>query len=498
MDHSPAPIRTSTPSALAADPATAAAVVAPPANVSAGMAAANAHLTRPTAALRFPSEEPRQSLAEMAILDLDAALQLLADRAQYITGASGAAIALRRAERNDMICRASTGVNAPELGAVLSTEIGLSGESVRTRRPQRCNDAQNDPRVNREGCQRLGIASVVVMPIMSSGQALGVFELFSSKTHAFEERHISALQRLSGMVELALKFAMTAQMLPLIEETPAATSPEEDKSGLSPHPTNKNAIPAVENPTAEPAVESSINSQLSSAMTKTSPLEAGADAFRELQSKNLEAAQDNRLADKPAPEKPWAATSVEPSWPEASPLEKSSSEKAPLTPSKTGLAAPKPPLFWSASTQLQRSPEPSHQSSASGVPPGLRQLQKCQACGFPVSPGRLLCVECEEKRWRGQPLPRKTLSVGTGLRAAKPGAIEPASLSRATSIPAPPAKMPQASMARPAHSEKAAPENSAHFLNSAAESPSWFAANKHVLLALLMVAIVIAVVAILR
>jgi hypothetical protein len=32
----------------------------------------------------------------------------------------------------------------------------------------------------------------------------------------------------------------------------------------------------------------------------------------------------------------------------------------------------------------------------------LRGLQKCDACGFPVSAGRSLCVECEEKKWKGR------------------------------------------------------------------------------------------------
>ena len=83
-----------------------------------------------------------QSLAKMAQSDLDAALQLLAERAQYITGASGAAIALRRGEHDDMLCRASAGSNAPEFGALLSMEYGLSGESVRTRQALRCDDTE--------------------------------------------------------------------------------------------------------------------------------------------------------------------------------------------------------------------------------------------------------------------------------------------------------------------------------------------------------------------
>src|SRR5579863_2288639 len=71
---------------------------------------------------RFPAEDAGRSLAEMAQRDLDAALQLLADRAHYITGASGAAIALRRGEHRDLLCRASAGSNAPQLGTLLSME----------------------------------------------------------------------------------------------------------------------------------------------------------------------------------------------------------------------------------------------------------------------------------------------------------------------------------------------------------------------------------------
>src|ERR1700733_5576559 len=107
--------------------------------------------------LRFPGEDGGRSLQEMAQRDLDAALQLLAERAQYITGASGAAIALRHIGQHDMLCRATSGPNAPELGALLSTEFGLSGESVRTQQSLRCDNAEIDGRVNRESCRDLGI-----------------------------------------------------------------------------------------------------------------------------------------------------------------------------------------------------------------------------------------------------------------------------------------------------------------------------------------------------
>src|SRR5271167_4764797 len=174
---------------------------------------------------RFPGEDGGRSLSDMAYNDLDAALQLLAERAQYITGASGAAIALRRGQHNDMLCRASIGSNAPELGALLSMEYGLSGESVRTGQTLRCDDAERDTRVNREGCRQLGIASVVVMPIVSEQQVLGVFELFSGKPRAFDERDLSALQRLSEMVETAVKHAAAAQSVPVVGDLADAEPP---------------------------------------------------------------------------------------------------------------------------------------------------------------------------------------------------------------------------------------------------------------------------------
>lgn len=159
-------------------------------------------------AIRFPAEDGGQSLSGMAQRDLRAALQLLTERAQYITGASGAAIALR--EGTEMICRASAGTSAPELGAHLQMDSGLSGESVRTKQILRCDDAETDARVNRESCRALGISSVMVMPLVREDEVMGVFELFSGRVAAFEERDIVALQRIADMILTAVGHAEAA------------------------------------------------------------------------------------------------------------------------------------------------------------------------------------------------------------------------------------------------------------------------------------------------
>ncbi len=294
----------------------------------------------------------------MAQRDLDAALQLLADRAQYITGASGAAIALRRNGMNDMLCRASTGSNAPELGALLSTEFGLSGESVRTRKALRCDDAERDARVNRDVCRQLGIASVVVMPVVHDDEVLGVFELFSGEAHAFGDRDLSAVKRLSEMVETAVRMAHATESLPQrlsANEPSASDAAAAEDTILDVEVFESQAVEAPA-PPVQPAKEIPVSAP------------KGAPA--------------NSVA---------AAPQGVPAEAQAPKVQEPSLEKT----------VPKRPLFWSAAASAADSPAPSVPDQ-SHVPPVLRSLRKCEACGFPVSPGRSLCVECEEKKWRGQ------------------------------------------------------------------------------------------------
>ncbi len=291
------------------------------------------------------------SLAEMAEHDLDAALQLLAERAQYITGASGAAIALRRGRHNDMLCRASTGASAPELGTLLSMEYGFTGESVRTLQTLFCKDAETDSRVNREGCRKLGIASVVAMPIICEGQALGVFELFSGKPSAFVERDFAALRRLGEMVETAVKHAA------------AESVTMQDIAGES---------AAGRHETFESSATISVESSLSEAKAGAVPVSTS--------DSSTAAENDSEVEEK---------TEVE-----------RSAQK---------------PLYWSAAMRTEGGQAPAPETRESiPVPAVLRDLKKCKACGFPVSQGRTLCVECEEKQWRGQLAGKSDPAAGTG------------------------------------------------------------------------------------
>jgi putative methionine-R-sulfoxide reductase with GAF domain len=171
-------------------------------------------------AVRFPGEDGGKSLSETAREDLDAALQLLVERAKYITGALAATISIF--EDGELICHACTGAPKQKTGVRLMVESGLAVESVRTRRILRCNDTSVDVRTNSETCQKYGISSAMVMPLARGPEVIGVFELLSGMAQAFEERDLSALARLGEMVETAMDHADAAK------QTPSATFFEEE------------------------------------------------------------------------------------------------------------------------------------------------------------------------------------------------------------------------------------------------------------------------------
>jgi GAF domain-containing protein len=499
--------------------------------------------------VRFPGEDGGRSLAEMAQRDLDAALQLLADRAQYITGASGAAIALRRSGKNDMLCRASAGSNAPELGALLSTEFGLSGESVRTRQALRCDDAERDARVNREVCRQLGIASVVVMPVVNDDEVLGVFELFSGQANAFGARDVSAIQRLSEMVETAVRLAQAAENLPerLLREISGPglkeVAAEEVGAGevyvevpedqildgqvvgdlVLPDLALQDAVLEEEEPVLEVAAEEhseKLTASKAEALTEEKRLIA-APEVRDAKVPAL--SQETQEESAGVVEQAAAAAEVAPPHAEPAPA-------AETAPPKTK------PLFWSVAMNPAADAGTAAEPDQSHVPPVLRSLHKCEACGFPVSAGRVLCVECEEKKWRGQlrlATPRRgatpgaavtvavaqpgVRAVAAGAQSAAASAVAPARQSASTpvltssggAVVSPAVKSSKENallpvvaatasdpLARVAGLEPAAqlesqsPARSAEFVLSAGLEPSqsWLAANKYIVGVLLLVA----------
>jgi TonB family protein len=152
-------------------------------------------------------------------LALDVVLNEIVEQACAATGATGAAIALARGA--EMVCRASSGGSAPELGTRLDMDSGLSGACVRSRQMQRCDDALADPRADAEVSRQLGVRSVVVLPLLQDVQLIGIFEIFSARPAAFGERDGHTLELLSERV-LKNAQALQSSLLSRNEESPPA------------------------------------------------------------------------------------------------------------------------------------------------------------------------------------------------------------------------------------------------------------------------------------
>lgn len=150
---------------------------------------------------RFAAHGGGNISAEVAAeLALDLVLNEIVEQACLSTAAGGAAVALRRGAEEEMVCRATSGSNAPELGSRLDTSAGLAGACLRSGQIQCCHDAWTDPRADAAISRALGVRSVVVFPLLLGSKLIGILEVFSSQKSAFGDRDLQTLEILSARV----------------------------------------------------------------------------------------------------------------------------------------------------------------------------------------------------------------------------------------------------------------------------------------------------------
>jgi GAF domain-containing protein len=137
-----------------------------------------------------------------AEIGLQPAINVIAERAQTLTRATGAAIALRKG--TEIVCRARTGRTAPDLGVRLQTDSGISAECVRTGEVVLCHDAQRNPQVDLASCHRLGARSILAAPLRHFRRTLGIFEVLSSAPYAFNQSDVATMQLLASMIVAAI------------------------------------------------------------------------------------------------------------------------------------------------------------------------------------------------------------------------------------------------------------------------------------------------------
>ena len=160
---------------------------------------ARAMHARPNVSIMHVPSEMELHPGEM---DLEPAINVIAERAQALTGATGSAIALRSG--SEIVCRARTGRTAPDLGVRLQTDSGISAQCVRTGQVVLCNDTEENAHADLSTCRHLGVRSILAAPLRHFPRTLGVFEVLSSSPHAFDHHDVATMQFLSSMMVAAI------------------------------------------------------------------------------------------------------------------------------------------------------------------------------------------------------------------------------------------------------------------------------------------------------
>jgi GAF domain len=148
---------------------------------------------------RAETECTNASSNEVAVeSNLDLLLVSAAERAMLLTRSHGAAIALDNGQ--NMRCRASVGEISLPVGSLIDSRSGLTGACLSSASVMWCNNTESDPMVDRESCLSLGIGSVIAVPIVRRDRVIGLIEVFSRRSHAFDASDCCGLEKIAKTV----------------------------------------------------------------------------------------------------------------------------------------------------------------------------------------------------------------------------------------------------------------------------------------------------------
>ena len=131
-------------------------------------------------------------------LNLEAVMDLVAERAQALTEASAGVIEM--VDGDDMVYTAVAGTATGHTGLRLKVGGSLSGASVVENEVLHCSDARTDWRVDRAAAERVGAISVVCAPLLHQGRPVGVLKVYDPEPEAFTDADVAIVGLLSRVI----------------------------------------------------------------------------------------------------------------------------------------------------------------------------------------------------------------------------------------------------------------------------------------------------------
>jgi diguanylate cyclase (GGDEF)-like protein len=139
-------------------------------------------------------------------LELDAAMQLAADRALQLTEAGAAMI--ESPDGSDQFVFQVTAGDADRFrGQRIDREHSLAGRALRERRILACDDCARDPRVHEPIRRKLGAGSLICVPLFHRAKTIGVLTVAHPEPHHFSAGDAQTLELLSDLIAAHLSHA---------------------------------------------------------------------------------------------------------------------------------------------------------------------------------------------------------------------------------------------------------------------------------------------------
>lgn len=129
-------------------------------------------------------------------------MERMAELASDLTFASGGVVEM--VDGDEMVYMAATGKAKDKVGLRLKASSSLSGLCVQKGQALNCKDASNDSRVDYAACEKVGLNSMLVVPLKTDNRLVGVLKVFSAKTNAFDDVDVQILQLSASIISAAI------------------------------------------------------------------------------------------------------------------------------------------------------------------------------------------------------------------------------------------------------------------------------------------------------
>ena len=143
-----------------------------------------------------------QKLIQTLQLDLAAASELVAERVQKVTNASGTAIGIL--EKGELFYRTATGSAAIDAGTRLAPDAALSADCLSKGSALSFPDVTSNLHVRADLFRSRNVKAFIAVPVYHAGQIAGVLELRFARPNSFREADLRTAELMAGLLSEAM------------------------------------------------------------------------------------------------------------------------------------------------------------------------------------------------------------------------------------------------------------------------------------------------------